>query len=344
MSKSPLGRRAHPVLAALVSTAVSLVALVALAFGLVASTVATTAPATAAGYPDPLPVSGDIRVHDPSIVKAQGGTYVVASTGTNLELRTSTDRVNWRRAGVVWPNGAPWTDQFTGGTDLLWAPDISFHNGRYYLYYAASSFGSQNSGIFLATSPTAAAGSWTNLGLVTQTSSANDYNAIDPNLVVDSSGRWWLTFGSFWSGIKMIRLDPATGKQSASDRTLYSLAQRPANVSGAIEAPFIVQRGGFYYLFASFDFCCRGTSSTYRVMVGRSASITGPYADRAGVAMTSGGGTEVVATHGAIVGPGHEALIPDADGWLMIYHYYTATDSRLAINHVGWSGGWPALF
>ncbi|HEU5161120.1 MAG TPA: arabinan endo-1,5-alpha-L-arabinosidase [Streptosporangiaceae bacterium] len=333
MTNSPLGRSARP----LISIAVSLVAL---ALGLAASTVS----AAAAGYPDPLRVSGDITVHDPTMVKAANGTYIVASTGTNLELRTSTDRVNWRRAGVVWPNGAPWTDQFTGGTNVLWAPDLSFHNGRYYLYYSASSFGSQNSGIFLATSPTAAAGSWTNLGIVTQTSPANDYNAIDPNLFVDSSGRWWLTFGSFWSGIKMIRIDPATGKQHSGDRTLYSLAQRPANVSGAIEAPFIIQRGGFFYLFVSFDFCCRGTSSTYRVMVGRSTSVTGPYVDRNGAALTRGGGTEVVATHGAIVGPGHEALIADTDGWLMAYHYYTPTDSRLGLNHVGWSDGWPSLF
>ncbi|HEX6468450.1 MAG TPA: arabinan endo-1,5-alpha-L-arabinosidase [Streptosporangiaceae bacterium] len=330
---SPLGRHAR-----------HLFSMGAYAVALAAALVTSTAPAMAAGYPDPLPVSGDITVHDPSIVKTANGTYIVASTGTNLELRTSTDRTTWRRAGVVWPNGAPWTSQFTGGSSVLWAPDISFHNGRYYLYYAASSFGSRNSAIFLATSTTAASGSWTNLGIVAQTSDANDYNAIDPNLVVDSSGRWWLTFGSFWSGIKMIRIDPATGKQLAADRTLYALAQRPAGVSGAIEAPFIIQRGGFYYLFASFDFCCRGTSSTYRVMVGRAASITGPYTDRAGTPMTGGGGTEVVATHGAIIGPGHEALIADADGWLMIYHYYTATDSRLAMNHVGWSGGWPALF
>ena len=337
MMKSPLGRSVRPLLSTLLSIAAPVVALV---FGLTAA----TAPATAAEYPDPLPVSGDTRVHDPAIVKAPNGTYILASTGTNLELRTSTDRVNWRRAGVVWPNGAPWTDEFTGGTDVLWAPDISFRGGRYYLYYSASSFGSQNSGIFLATSPTGAAGSWTNLGLVTRTSEADNHNAIDPNLIVDSSGRWWLSFGSFWSGIKMIRIDPATGKQSSGDRTLYSLATRPADVSGAVEAPFIVERGGVYYLFVSFDFCCRGTSSTYRVMVGRSTSITGPYVDRNGVPLTSGGGTEVVATHDQIIGPGHQALIPDAGGWVMVYHYYTPTDSRLAINRVGWSGGWPVLF
>jgi arabinan endo-1,5-alpha-L-arabinosidase len=332
--KSPLVRTARRLVA--VAASVGFLA----TLGLVAST--TTA--TAAGYPNPMALVGDITVHDPTIVKTPAGAYIIASTGTNLELRTSADRVNWRRAGVVWPNGAPWTDPFTGGTGVLWAPDISYHNGRYYLYYAASSFGSQNSAIFLATSPTGTAGSWTNLGIVTQTSSANDYNAIDPNLVVDSAGRWWLNFGSFWSGIKMIQIDPATGKQSGTDRRLYSLSQRPASVEGAVEASFIVRRGGFYYLFVSFDFCCRGTNSTYRVMVGRSTSITGPYADRAGVPMMNGGGTEVLATHGTIIGPGHEALIPDHDGWLMAYHYYTPTDSRLGLNHVGWSGGWPRLF
>lgn len=134
----------------------------------------------AADYPNPGPVTGSISVHDPSMVRAPGGTYIVASTGNNLPLKTSRDRVAFSSAGVVWPNGAPWATQFTGGSANLWAPDISFHNGLFYLYYAASSFGSRNSAIFLATSPTAAAGSWTNLGPVWQTSDANDYNAIDP--------------------------------------------------------------------------------------------------------------------------------------------------------------------
>jgi arabinan endo-1,5-alpha-L-arabinosidase len=297
----------------------------------------------AAEYPNPGQVTGSINVHDPAMVRAGNGTYFLFSTGNNLPIRTSTNRVAFANAGVVWPNGAPWTTQFTGGSANLWAPDISFHNGRYYLYYAASSFGSRNSAIFLATSTTAAQGSWSNLGMVWQTSNVNDYNAIDPNLVVDSAGRWWLSFGSFWTGIKMIRIDPATGKQHAGDRTLYSIARRPSN-GGAVEAPFIVERNGFFYLFVSFDLCCRGTSSTYRVMVGQSTSITGPYVDRAGLALTNGGGTEIMATHGAIVGPGHEAVLRDTDNWLLVYHYYTSAGSRLGINFLDWSDGWPRAF
>jgi arabinan endo-1,5-alpha-L-arabinosidase len=327
----------------------------------VATTVTTTAAVAAspaapgqptssravAAYPDPGLVTGHVNgVHDPSMVKAPNGTYILVSTGSNLQLRTSTNRIDFRRIGAVWPNGAPWTHPFTGGSANLWAPDLSHHNGQYYLYYSASTFGSRNSAIFLATSPTAMPGTWTNHGIVARTSNANDYNAIDPNLVVDAAGAWWLTFGSFWTGIKMIRIDPATGKQHAGDRTLYGLARRPPTVDGAVEAPFIVARGGHYYLFVSFDLCCRGTSSTYRVMVGRSTSITGPYLDRAGVAMTSGGGTEILAAHGGVVGPGHQAVLPDTDAWVLVYHYYTSTapGGRLGINLIDWSDGWPTVF
>lgn len=293
-------------------------------------------------YPNPQPVTGSTGVHDPSVVNTPSGTYIVAATGNNLALKTSTDRIAWRSAGVVWPNGAPWTLTYTAGSATLWAPDISFHNGQYYLYYAASTFGSQHSGIFLATSPTGASGSWTDRGLVIESTSAVNYNAIDPNLVVDAQNQWWLTFGSFWTGIKLIRLDPATGKRSTSDTAVRALAQRPTS-DDAIEAPFIFRHAGLYYLFVSFDRCCLGAQSTYRVMVGRSASITGPYVDRSGVALTAGGGTEIMAGHGSIHGPGHEAVITDATSDILVYHYYADSGaSFLGINGLGWdSAGWP---
>ena len=288
------------------------------------------------GYPNPTPVTGSIGVHDPSVVRAANGTYLLYATANDLAIKTSNDRVAWSNAGVVWPGGAPWTTTYTGGSRQLWAPDISFHNRQYYLYYAASTFGSQRSAIFLATSPTGLSGSWTNQGLVIESSSALNYNAIDPNLVVDAGGQWWLSFGSFWTGIKLIRIDPATGKRA--DSAVVSVAQR-TTANGAVEAPFIYRHGGFYYLFVSFDLCCRGAQSTYRVMVGRSTAITGPYADRNGVAMTSGGGTEILAGHGSIHGPGHQAVIED----VLFYHYYTDSGaSRLGINPIGWdAAGWP---
>nr|MDT0666810.1 arabinan endo-1,5-alpha-L-arabinosidase [Micromonospora sp. DSM 115978] len=150
----------------------------------------------------------------------------------------------------------------------VWAPDVSYHNGRVWMYYSASSFGSNRSAIGLATSPTGLPGSWRDQGVVYRSSSSDDFNAIDPSLFVDpASGKWWLSFGSHWTGIKMISINPQTGKPSTTDRTRYNLAQRPS--PGAVEAPYILARGGYYYLFVSFDACCQGVNSTYRIMVGR---------------------------------------------------------------------------
>ncbi|MFF3445456.1 family 43 glycosylhydrolase [Streptosporangium sp. NPDC002721] len=299
----------------------------------------TTPPAS---YPAPSRVTGDVGVHDPTVVKRPGGGYIMAHTGNNVALKTSTDRVNWRNAGSVFPGGAPWTTPYTGGALNLWAPDISYHNGQYYLYYSASSFGSTNSAIFLATSPTGASGSWTDRGLVISTTASSNYNAIDPNLIVDDQGRWWMSFGSFWSGIKLVELNPATGKRL--DTTIRSIAARSG--STAIEAPTIVKHGSYYYQWVSFDRCCQGAASTYRVMVGRSTSVTGPYVDRNGVAMTSGGGTQVLAGHGSIHGPGHQDVLADTDGELLIYHYYANNGaSLLGINRIGYdSAGWPFVY
>jgi arabinan endo-1,5-alpha-L-arabinosidase len=308
-----------------------------------AATGSPTPTSPPASYPNPGTVTGDVGVHDPSAVKKPAGGYVLAHTGTNLTLKTSSDRIAWRNAGSVFPGGASWTLPYTGGGNVLWAPDISLHNGQYYLYYAASTFGSQHSAIFLATSPTGASGSWTNRGLIIETTASSDYNAIDPNLVVDDQGRWWLTLGSFWTGIKMIRLDPATGRRA--DTTLLSVAQRTGS-STAIEAPYIFRHGAYYYLWVSFDLCCQGASSTYRTMVGRSTSVTGPYVDRNGTAMTAGGATQVLAGHGSIHGPGHEALLTDTDGDILVYHWYADNGSSLlGINRIGYdSAGWPFVY
>jgi arabinan endo-1,5-alpha-L-arabinosidase len=299
--------------------------------------------AALAAYPNPGHVTGDTGVHDPSVVRSSGGTYIVASTGANIALKTSTDRTAWRNAGSAFPSGAPWTTAYTNGSNSLWAPDISYRNGHYVMYYAASTFGSRHSAIFLATSPSGTSGTWTNQGLVIETSNSSDYNAIDPNLEVDGSGQWWLTFGSFWTGIKLIKLNASTGKRA--DSTVRSVARRTGSTT-AIEAPFIAQHGSYYYLWVSFDLCCQGASSTYRIMVGRSTSVTGPYTDRNGTAMTSGGGTQVLAGHGSIHGPGHEAVLHDVDGDVLFYHYYADSGaSFLGINLIGYdSAGWPYVY
>ncbi|WP_125777886.1 family 43 glycosylhydrolase [Antribacter gilvus] len=292
-------------------------------------------------YPNPGPVTGDTIVHDPEVVKRPDGSYLLANTGEGVNLRTSTDRTAWRAAGMAFPNGMPWVHTYTNNSNHVWAPDVHYVNGRYYMYYSASVFESNRSAIFLATSTTGAAGSWTNQGLVISSSASNDWNAIDPNLVIDQQGRWFLSFGSFWSGIKMIALSSSTGLRSGT--AFYSLASRGGD---AVEAPTIHYRNGYYYLYVSFDACCRGAASTYRIMVGRSTSVTGPYVDRNGTAMMSGGGTQILAGHGSIHGPGHQAVITDTDSDVLFYHYYdNAGDPRLGVNLLGYdSSGWPYVY
>ncbi|KAF9496069.1 glycoside hydrolase family 43 protein [Pleurotus eryngii] len=286
-------------------------------------------------------VTGNTVVHDPTMCKDSSGKWFVFSTAPGLEIRTSTDRVAWTLVGKVWPNGAPWTDTYTlTSNGNLWAPgntDCTVIGSTFYLYYAASSFGSQRSAIFFAKSSTGLPGSWTNEGLVTETFPGDSYNAIDPNLIIDGSN-WYLALGSFWTGIKLVKLSSSTGKPSSSSVT--ALAQR-LTASGAIEAASVFKSGSFWYLFTSWDKCCSGTSSTYNIRVGRSSSPTGPYVDQAGVALTTGGGTLVLGTHDNIIGPGGQDVMADGDGPILVYHYYTSSGNFLGINRLDFSSGWP---
>ncbi|GAA2388471.1 arabinan endo-1,5-alpha-L-arabinosidase [Streptomyces glaucosporus] len=303
------------------------------------------APGTATAYPGPGRVTGDVSVHDPSMIRLDDGRYILYSTHNGPQARISTDRIHFTHAGPAFPAPPSWWARYSPEKSP-WAPDISKHNGRYWLYYSLSTFGSNHSAIGLATSPTGLPGTWTDRGLVHSTTSNSNYNAIDPNLFVDGDGKWWLTFGSWWSGIKTIRLDPATGKQHSGDRTVYSVAARNPTSNG-IEGPTLVKRGGHYYLFASFDRCCAGTDSTYSIRVGRSTSPTGPFRDRNGVDMRNNGGTVVLETHGRVVGPGGQSVLADVDGDLLVYHYYDGANNgspTLGINLLRWDNGWPVAY
>jgi len=293
-----------------------------------------------AAYPNPGWVTGNIDIHDPSICHdTNSGTWFLFSTDPGLSIRTSTDRINWTLVGTVWATDqATWTDQYTGTSNgPLWAPDCTIVNGVFYLYYAASSFGSQTSAVFLAKSTTGLPGSWSDQGLVTSTTPANNYNAIDANLLIDGN-KWWLVLGSWWNGIKLMELTPGTGKPSGS--TIYSLATR----GNGIEAASLIKNGAYYYLFTSWDRCCSGLSSTYNVRVGRATNVTGPYTDQAGVALLSGGGTLILGTHDSVVGPGGQSVFKDTDAWVIDYHYYTSTTSKLGINLLDFSSGWPVVY
>jgi arabinan endo-1,5-alpha-L-arabinosidase len=287
-------------------------------------------------------------VHDPCIIR-EDDTYYLFCTGARLPMRRSSDLQSWELRGDILRGGIPqWAKDHIPAATNIWAPDVSFYNGRFHLYYSVSTFGRNRSAIGLMTNATLNRSNdgyeWIDQGMVIASTEDDDFNAIDPNLILDDQGVPWLAFGSFWSGIKLRRLDASTGKPSPADETLYALAARPQN---AVEAPFIIRKGAFYYLFVSFDFCCRGAESTYRVMVGRSEAITGPYLDRAGVPMLDGGGTQVTFPTERWRGPGHNAILQDDDGDNIVYHAYDADSEALPtlrIDPIAWDDeGWPSI-
>ncbi|KQN27450.1 ABC transporter substrate-binding protein [Sphingomonas sp. Leaf34] len=305
-------------------------------------------------------LSGDIvPAHDPVLIR-EGDSYYSYSTGQNGRLpilaRTSRDLVTWRALPGPIAAIPDWALAAVPGAKDIWAPDIAYANGRYRLYYSVSTFGKQRSVIGLLTSPTldpAKPGyGWRDDGLVIASKDGHDYNAIDPNFARDRQGGQWLAMGSYWTGLKLARLDPATGKLAVPGAPLIPIARRAPGPNTAIEASFIVDHGGWYWLVASFDHCCRGAKSDYHLVIGRSRAITGPYVDRAGVAMRDGGGTVLLQADAAgkdrFRGPGHAGFLHDRDGRdYLIYHAYDrdrhgAATLRLA--RMRWSrDGWPAL-
>jgi len=299
-------------------------------------------------------------LHDPVMIREKGLWHVFGSGGWEgaglMSWRTSPDLIHWTNNGAVFDALPAWTGRIAGAT-CCWAPDISYVDGRFQLYYAVSTGGSMRSAIGLATSKTLDKTSpdygWTDHGLVLETHPGDGYNAIDPNFFEDATGRRWLAFGSYWSGLKLVALDPGTGKPRPGDTGLHSLAYRPApdGADNAIEASFLYRHGGWYYLFASYDHCCQKDQSNYYVACGRSKSVTGPYVDRDGRSLMDGYGTSVVfdrpyRSH-RFIAPGHCAVVADGARDLLVYHAYdTKNDAAptLRISPIVWdSQGWPGV-
>ncbi len=323
---------------------------------------------TACAHPPPVPgpslaapglaLVGDVSpVHDPTIVMEGGVAHVFSTTSQMrdpsglVHWRTSPDLLRWSLVGTVFPELPAWAAAAVPGAKGIWAPDISRVEDEFRLYYSVSTFGKNTSAIGLAVTKTLATSGprfgWVDQGVVVRSGPQDDFNAIDPDLLVDGSGRHWLSFGSFWTGIKLIEVDALTGKPAGDAPKMHSLARRPE--PGAIEAPEMIERHGRFYLFASIDFCCRGVESTYSTVVGRADSPTGPFTDAEGRPMLEGGGTTVLHADGdptrRFVGPGHVTIFSAGDTDYIAYHAYdreTAGRPTLRIQRIDWSpDGWP---
>ena len=304
-------------------------------------------------------VSTTPRVHDPVAIK-QGDTYYMFSTGIGISMFSSKDMKTWKKEKSVFERDKipEWTKEkvidFKGH---FWAPDIYYSNSTYYLYYSVSSFGKNTSCIGLVTNTTLDPESpdykWKDQGMVVQSVPGRDmWNAIDPNIIQDEDSTVWMSFGSFWNGIKLLKLknDFKTIEEDSYDWHTISSRPRSFNIldtkagDGAVEAPFIFKKDKYYYLFVSFDFCCRGKDSNYKIMVGRSEKVTGPYLDKDGLRMDQGGGSLLLAGNHKYPGVGHNAVYTFEGKDYLFFHAYDAQDDgkpKLLIKEMHWENGWP---
>ena len=275
--------------------------------------------------------------HDPVMAK-QDDTYYLFTTGQGVSVMSSKDLKTWKFEKPVFTEAPQWAvetvKEYKGHT---WAPDIIFHNGLYHLFYSCSAFAKNTSAIGHATNPTLDPADpnfkWTDHGKVIQSVPNRDmWNAIDPNIIVDENGTPWMSFGSFWDGIKMVKLTD----------DMMQVAQPEA-----VEAPFIMKHGDYYYLFVSFDYCCRGKDSTYKVVVGRSKSAIGPYVDKEGKPMAKGGGSLVIEGNADYAGIGHNAAYHiDGKDYFLCHAYSVAENGapKLFIREMTWTpDGWPVV-
>lgn len=295
-------------------------------------------------------------VHDPVMAKGENGRYYIFSTGMGIGVMSSADLKEWRpEPGVFAMDAIPqWAkDTVPGYHGHTWAPDIVRHNDRWYVYYSCSTFGKNGSAIGVATTKTldreSADFGWTDLGPVVVSHPKKDnWNAIDPNIVITPEGKPWMVYGSFWDGLQLMPLADDMKTPLAAPRTVarrfdkhVDLDKIQFTVEGkdtikagdnAIEGPFIIKHDGWYYLLVSWDYCCRGAKSTYKTVYGRSRNVEGPYYDLSGVDMAKGGGTFLVGPDERYFGVGHcSAYELDGQWWFLCHAYDAQVNARAKI-------------
>lgn len=290
---------------------------------------------------------------DPTVVRAADGAFYAYGTENNwsagihrmVPILKSKDLVNWEYVTDAFVARPSWKNE--GG---IWAPDVTFVNSKYYMYYSISTWGDSNPGIGLAISDLPY-GPFVDQGKVFDSKSIGVNNSIDPYFIQTGTGRnkkSYLFWGSF-QGIYGIEL-------SADLKTPVGNKFKIANSN--FEATYILEREGKFYFFGSLGSCCEGTESRYRLAVAVSTSITGPYLDKAGNAINDVGQEGTLFLSGdkewGWVGPGHNAeIVTDDNGNdFILYHAIDvrnpylaggATRRPLMIDKISWVDGWPKI-
>lgn len=297
-------------------------------------------------------LDGNYLFHDPSTIVKEGGKYWIFSTGDGITTAYSDDLYRWTEiqqpvfAKGTWP---AWINTAVPGfAGRFWAPDCIFMNGKYYLYYSCSLPHSSRSAIGLATNPTLDPNNsnykWTDHGPVVSSSSNNDFNAIDPAIFKDDNGDVYLTYGSFFNGIAMVKLDPLTGKPAPGNSVVKVAGSSVGQYDW--EAAYVFKNGSYYYLVANRGHCCRDLSSTYFLVTGRSKNPTGPFLDDNNIDLNNGGGKHLLATSGKYIGPGHFGLLRQNGANFVSMHYYDGENlgkNTLDIGSLKFIDDWPVF-
>ena len=291
-------------------------------------------------------LDGQPNVHDPSTIAISNGHYYTYGTGNGLPILESDDGWTWKHMGSLMqavPGGKPGAEVLARGGNNTWAPDIIHIGDKYFLYYSAPAAQPRSAiGLLVGKTldPSSSDFAWTDGGPVAWSDGVEDSNAIDPGVLLDpTDGKLWLTYGSYFGYIRLVELDPKTGKRLHPER-------KPIDISINSEASILIYHDGWYYLLVTHGSCCVGANSTYNIRMGRSKKVTGPFLDNMGVDMIEGGGKLFAGSSGRFIGPGHFGLLDLGDGVQKFSCHYEADLDRgavsvLDIRPLMWRDGWP---
>ncbi|KAI9926385.1 hypothetical protein MW887_004149 [Aspergillus wentii] len=318
----------------------------------------------------------ELRIHDPTIIKV-GPTYYSYGVGEHMVIHEAPSMDGpWKQTGHVLDAESVIPK---GDRKAPWAPTTIQLGDTFYIYYCVSVSGCRDSAIGVATSKTPGPGDWTDHGAIFESGSGpgsdqtpfNSSNAIDPAVLVESDGKGYVSFGSYWSGIWQVPLGEdliSPGDVSQANHLAYApKAMFPgstnpehpecADPSGGrpVEGSFISYHAPWYYLWFSYGQCCGfdlnnlpPPGDEYHIRVGRSVSPHGPFVDKDGVDLVDGGGTTVYGSNRDVYAPGGNGVLVDEDGDKLFYHYQNKTvsitdfwDARMGWNKLEYPGGWP---
>ena len=274
--------------------------------------------------------TGEPYIHDPSTLAECDGKYYTFGTGGGGLISED---------GWTWHSGA---ERPGGGA----APDVLKMGDRYLMIYGATGggLGGGHNGRILTMwnktlDPKSPDFKWTQAVEVCASDGMEDQDAIDPGMLLDpTTGRLWVSYGTYFGTIRLIELDPKTGYRMKGNKE--------KDIAIDCEATDLIYRDGWYYLLGTHGTCCDGVNSTYNIVVGRSRSVEGPYTDNVGRDMFHGGGKMVIAAGDRVCGPGHFGrTIIDEGVEIMSCHYEADFEqggrSVLGIRPLLWKNGWP---